>query len=216
MDASGERRRQDLLKLHALGKLTDGRVKVVSTAGNPLNEVVVELDYPTASSGDYPARVQRPTRVKIELSAAYPFKEPTATITTPIYHPNVYSSGRICFGPKWLPTENLALLVRRIVQIITFDPTILNERSPANSQALQWYRSAYRVRPTAFPTTHVIIRDEPEPVKKMEWRETTPQPPSLEKAIVTCCACGGKLRVDAGGSGRIKCPTCTTVFEVRT
>lgn len=216
MDASGERRLQDLLKVQQLGKLTDGRVKVVSTAGSPLNEVVIELDYPTAPSGDYPARVQRPTRVKIELSAEYPFKEPTAVITTPIYHPNIYSSGRICFGSKWLPTENLSLLVRRILQIITFDPTILNERSPANSQALQWYRSAYRATPKAFPTAHVIIRDQPEPVKKMEWRDTTAEPPSREKVIVTCLACGGKLRVDAGRSGRIKCPTCMAAFEVRT
>src|ERR1700756_2375841 len=32
-------------------------------------------------------------------------------IKTPIFHPNVFPSGQICLGGRWLPTESLDLLV---------------------------------------------------------------------------------------------------------
>ena len=206
MDAGAERRQQDLLRLEELTRQTAGRVKVISTDGKPLRELVVELDYATAFSTDYPSRTQRPTRVRIEVSSRYPFQEPRATITTPIFHPNVFPSGQICLGKKWLPTESLALLVRRIIQIVTFDPTILNEASPANPKALQWYRSAKGRAPGAFPTESVVIHETPQPPKKMEWRDTTANAEPKQTVVVACHACSQKLRVEAGRSGRLGAP----------
>lgn len=212
MTISTERIKQDLRKIDELSKSVNDRVKVKSTSGNPVNSIVLEIDYPTAPSSDFPKKIQQKTEVKIELLSRYPFQEPSATITTPIYHPNVYSSGKICLGTKWLPTQGLDLLVRRIIQIITFDETILNERSPANGHALSWYRSAVINHPNSFPTDKLVVTDEPK--KKMSWSNMDSK--EEQKAVVTCPKCDRSLRVPAGKKLNVTCPKCTHNFLVTT
>jgi ubiquitin-protein ligase len=160
MALSPERVLQDLRKIDELSNSLRGRIRTVSSSGSPVNQIFLEINYPTAPSKDYPQKIQHKTSVKIELLARYPFQEPVATITTPIFHPNVYSSGKICFGTKWLPTQGLDLLVRRIIQIITFDETILNEISPANSKALTWYKQAVLINSNAFPTEKFVLQQQ--------------------------------------------------------
>ena len=96
MSAFSERVRQDILKIEELSKLTSGRVRIKKKTGNPPNKIILELNYPTAPSSSYPDKIQKKTEVRIELLSRYPFQEPLASITTPIFHPNVYSSGKIC------------------------------------------------------------------------------------------------------------------------
>jgi len=167
MSAYSERIVQDLRKIEELSKTVNGRVKVKNKIGTPIRSLVIEIDYPTAPSKAFPTSIQQKTEVKIDFLSRYPFQEPGATITTPIFHPNVYPNGKICFGTKWLPTQGLDLLVKRIIQIITFDQTILNEKSPANSTALQWYRGAVRKHPASFPTDKLLIKEAAP--KKMSW-----------------------------------------------
>lgn len=217
MSAAAERRQQDLAKLETLCQQSQGRIKLLSQKGNPVREVVVELRYRTAPSSEYPNRVQESTQVRIDLSDRYPFEEPTASVVTPILHPNVFSSGRICLGKKWMPTENLALLVRRVALIVTFDPTVLNEASPANAQALQWYRAARSRHPAAFPTDQVILIDtERNTSKKIEWKETIGTTSPQLRVEVQCPACRTRLRVPSGRRGRVKCASCSTAFEAAT
>jgi ubiquitin-protein ligase len=212
MNALAERVKQDLRKIEALSKTLDGRIKVKSTDGSPINKIVLEINYPTAASRAYPDKIQNATEVRIELLSRYPFQEPTATITTPIYHPNVYTSGKICFGTKWLPTQGLDLLAKRIIQIITFDESILNEKSPANSDALHWYREARGKTPNAFPTDKLEIRE----TKKstMSWKNIEGE--KNEKTLVSCPQCNSSLRVATGKSGNISCPKCNEKFFIRT
>lgn len=207
-----ERVVHDLRKIEELSKSVNGRVKIKSLSGNPTNKIILELDYPTAPSTNYPKQVQQRTEVRIELLSRYPFQEPSATITTPIYHPNVYSSGKICLGTKWLPTQGLDLLVKRIIQIITFDETILNEASPANRDALSWYRAAVSKYPNAFPTDKLIIKEQPK--KTMSWNNVDDS--AYGKAIITCPSCKGSIRVPIGKKGNIVCPKCTNKFYVET
>ncbi len=215
--ATAERRQQDIGKLEALCQQSQGRIRILSRNGSPVREVVVEMRYRTAPSSEYPSRVQESTQVRIELSDRYPFQEPTASVVTPILHPNVFTSGRICLGKKWMPTENLALFVRRVALIVTFDPTVLSEASPANAQALQWYRTARSRHPAAFPTDQVILFDpEAKTSKKIEWKEQTPSstaPPS--RVEVQCPACRTRLRVPAGRRGHVKCTSCSATFEAK-
>jgi ubiquitin-protein ligase len=210
MTISVERVKQDLRKIDELSKSIDGRVKVKSISGNPVNRIILEIDYPTAPSNDFPNKIQQKTEVKIELLSRYPFQEPSATITTPVYHPNVYSSGKICLGTKWLPTQGLDLLVRRIIQIITFDATILNERSPANGEALSWYRTAVRKHPNAFPTDKLILKEQQK--KKMSWNNMESK--EGQKALVACPECKISLRIPAGKKLNVTCPNCTHKFLV--
>ena len=212
MAISSERIKQDLLKIEALSKATTNKVKVKEVLGNPTNVIILELDYPTAPSQDYPNKVQKQTILKIELLSRYPFQEPSATITTPIFHPNVYRSGKVCLGTKWLATQGLDLLIKRIIQIITFDPLILNEQSPANGEALSWYRTAASSYPSAFPTDKLILDREPE--NKMVWNEVSNS--SNDKVIVNCPTCSGASRVPKGRSLNITCPKCSNTFRAQT
>lgn len=212
MSAFAERVLQDLRKIEELSKAVAGRVVIKGTAGNPINVINIELDFPTAPSSKYPSQVQNKTLVKIELLSRYPFQEPLATITTPIHHPNVYSSGRVCLGAKWLPTQGLDLLVKRIIQIITFESNILNEASPANRDALVWYRSAIKTSPGAFPTDKLIIKEQAP--SKIGWSNVSVA--SDEKALVSCPSCRSSLRVPKGKKGNLTCPKCNTKFYIET
>lgn len=211
MAISNERIKQDILKIEALSKLTNNKVRIKETLGNPTNVIVLELDYPTAPSSHYPNEVQNKTSLKIELLSRYPFQEPSATITTPIFHPNVYASGKVCLGTKWLPTQGLDLLIKRIIQIITFDPLILNEASPANGKALSWYKQASTQYPSSFPTDRLITSKARE--KKMVWSELSG---AEDKIIVNCPNCYGSSRVPKGKNLNITCPKCRTTFRAQT
>lgn len=209
-DANSARRHNDLKKLRDLSDKSSGKISIKSTHGIPVNEILVEINCITAPSSKYPESKQGSTLVSIQLSSRYPFQEPTATIKTPIFHPNVYASGKICFGKKWLPTEGLDLLVKRIIKIVTYDPAILNDQSPANGDALVWYRSAKKTYPAAFPTDCFNIPNS-ESTQKMMWNTI-----SDEKVIVNCLHCSIRLSLPKGKSGVVKCPKCLKSFETST
>ena len=212
MSAFDERRVVDVEKLKQLAEQSRRRVGITRVEGNPPNEIDIELRFKTAPSRSYPKTVQEMTQLKILLPSRYPLVEPVVTIKTPILHPNVYTTGRICLGMKWLPSFGLDLLVKRIVQIIIFDPTILNEKSPANGDALAWYREAQRQHRDAFPTdTWTIAPTGPQ--KTMAW---TNIPNEVTKKILPCPGCGIKLSLPASKVGKVKCPRCDKVFEAAT
>ena len=50
MAISNERIKQDLLKIEALARATNHKVKIKSKSGNPVNKIILELGYPTAPS----------------------------------------------------------------------------------------------------------------------------------------------------------------------
>lgn len=212
MSAFSERRVQDVQKLKELERQSRNRIRVLRVSGEPPSDLEIELHFKTAPSKKYPASVQEVTKVSISLPSRYPFVPPAAIIKTPILHPNVFPSGQICLGIKWVTSFGLDLLVRRIAQIITFDPSILNESSPANGAALEWYRQARRSNPAAFPTdTLALAADEPQ--KKISWADVSA---AQSKSLVTCPSCNAKLRLPSGKSGRVKCPTCANTFETAT
>jgi ubiquitin-protein ligase len=212
MSAFDQRRLEDLQKLRQLAAQAPSRLKIGRVKGNPADEIEIELLFKTAPSRHYPSAVQERTLLVLSLPAKYPLAAPTASIKTPILHPNVYAGGTICLGMKWLPASGLDLLVKRIIQIITFDPTILNEDSPANRDALEWYRRAQRQHPGAFPTDTALLIPADQP-KKMIWSNIPTEP---AKTVVSCLVCGSKLAVPAGKTGTAKCPHCNTTFTVRT
>jgi ubiquitin-protein ligase len=229
MSAFAERIRQDLKKLDGLSNQTSGKVKVQKTYGNPPNKLDIVLAYRTAPSREYPRSVQNKTHLQIELLRRYPIEEPKATIKTPIFHPNVYRSGLICLGTKWLPTHGLDLLVKRIISIVIFDPTLLNSKSPANRDALYWYQKIIRDYPNLFPTDklelinldqfkrrEIIFRDfgsNTQNRNTISWKNTQTE---VEKVIVICPNCGVKNRVIKGQTGNLTCGRCKNVFLVKT
>jgi hypothetical protein len=174
MDAFADRRRADLANLEALCAASSGRLRIVSAQGDPPCQVTVDLVCRTAVDAQYPSRTQPSTRARIDLPARYPLQPPQVYLTPVVFHPNVYPSGLVCLGRKWMPTETLDLLVRRVAQIITFDPNVVNASSPASSRAADWYRRAVVRSPRAFPSDNIPFASAPRPSAPATWRDISP------------------------------------------
>jgi len=204
----------DVDRLRALAAASRGRVNLVAppTPGSP--RFVLELGFVTAGSSAYPSERRTTSRLVIDLPARYPFMPPSATITTAIFHPNVYPSGLVCLGAKWLPSEGMDLFVRRIVQLITFDPLIVNLHSVANASALHWYAQTLRKFPHAFPTDRVELETPNAHDAQIRCNESTPAGPP--RVIRQCPHCGASLRLPTGRRGTVRCPKCGRGFEADT
>lgn len=213
MSAFAERRIQDVEKLKLLSEASRKKILVTRVAGSPPSEIDIELYLKTAPSRNYPSAVQDVTKLTISLPARYPLVEPIVSIKTPIFHPNVYSSGKVCLGMKWLPSFGLDLLVNRLGQIVVFDAIILNEQSPANRDALTWYQSAKRNHAKSFPTD-TLPNTLSQPKGNMRWTDAPSS--GAAKTVVTCPSCGSKLSLPAGKKGTVKCPRCANSFEAIT
>jgi hypothetical protein len=212
VDAGAERRREDLRRLQSMCAASGGRLRLLSTRGDPPRELTLELQCRTAASANYPRDVSSRTNVRIQFSARYPFEPPLAEILTPIYHPNVYGSGRVCLGVHWLPTEGLDLLVKRIAQIVTFDPSIVNAVSAANPEAAGWYRHAVLAHPRAFPTDQITFDTADVKERSIQWKNLSAA--TTAKKIVMCTSCSQSLRVPDTPGVRRRCPKCGHTFAV--
>jgi hypothetical protein len=205
----------DLERLRALAAASGERIVMLRAPTTALPQVDLELRYAIARSERYPTDVTRQTRLRIALPARYPFQAPTATVLTPIWHPNVFPAGVICLGTRWLPAEGLDLFVQRLARLLTFDSLLVNVRSPANGVAANWYARTLRQRPDAFPS------DQPhfgEPRRDrarghVGWRETATDDDRMERS---CPNCSRRLRLPAGRRGRVRCPGCGAAFETET
>jgi ubiquitin-protein ligase len=193
----------DAERLRGLVQRSAGRIRALQVPARGMPRAVIEMDYLTAGSRAYPVERRNHTRLVLDLPGRYPFQPPLATITTPILHPNVFASGVVCIGTKWLPSEGIDLFVRRIAQLVTFDPLIVNVHSAANRDALGWYVDARRRHPEAFPSDHVLFDGEGAAA-------------SVERVVRGCPHCGAKLRLPAGRTGSVRCPKCAGDFEART
>ena len=204
----------DAKSLRALAAASRGKIRVVALAAPGSPRFELDLGFATAGSSGYPVDRRTQTRLVIDLPARYPFMPPAARIATPIFHPNVYPSGLVCLGTKWLPSEGMDLFVRRIAQLITFDSLIVNVHSVANPSALGWYQQALRRFPQAFPTEAIDLARADEQGAGVRWRDSTP----ADDARVTrsCPRCGASLRLPAGRRGTVRCPKCSRAFETET
>jgi hypothetical protein len=205
----------DHARLRALAAASGERVVLLAGPTPALPQAELELRYAVARSERYPLDVTRQTRLRIALPARYPFQSPTATVLTPVWHPNVFPAGVICLGTRWLASEGLDLFVQRLARLLTFDSLLVNTASPANRAAAEWYERTRHQRPEAFPS------DRPEFAAaapgagrgRVGWRETAADDGRVTRR---CPSCGRTLRLPAGRSGRVRCPGCGAGFEAST
>lgn len=202
-------------RLRALAAASGEQVVLLAGPSAALPQVDLELRYAVARSERYPADVTRQTRLRIALPARYPFQAPTATVLTPIWHPNVFPAGVICLGTKWIASEGLDLFVQRLARLLTFDSLLVNTHSPANRVAADWYARALRQRPDAFPSDRPAfgVPRRGAARGRVGWREAVTDDGRVERA---CPNCTRRLRLPAGRSGRVRCPGCGAAFETET
>lgn len=203
----------DADRLRALATAARGKVSLVALPAPGAPRFVLDLGYATAGSSAYPTERRTSTRLVVDLPARYPFMPPAATIATPIFHPNVFPSGLVCLGTKWLPSEGMDLFVRRIAQLITFDPLIVNVHSVANPAALAWYQRALHRDPQAFPTERVELALAGEERERIHWQSAGT---TQARVVRACPHCGANLRLPAARRGTVRCPKCAREFEAAT
>jgi ubiquitin-protein ligase len=79
--------------------------------------------------------------IVVELGAAYPRMMPSLNWQTPVFHPNVSSSGIVClggYGTHWVPSlrlDELAVMLWDMIRYRNFDVL-----SPYNREAALWAR----------------------------------------------------------------------------
>ena len=208
---SAVRLRSDAERLQALAAASSGRIVIESLPDAASPSLVLRLFYPTAGNSHYPRERQSETRLKIALPGRYPFQPPVASVQTPIFHPNVYPSGVVCLGTKWLPSEGLDLFVQRLLRLLTFDPLLVNTASPANREAASWYDRARRRHRDAFPSADPAFGQGTKPSSSAKWKNLD-EPAA--RVLRECPACSRKLRLPSGRSGNVRCPACGRRFEV--
>jgi hypothetical protein len=156
------RRREDLRRVRALCDRSGGKLVFVSADSETPSEVRLRLRLRTAIDSTYPRNRADAIELRIAIPAGYPFRSgPTAHLSPVVWHPNVFGSGQVCQGNKWLVSEYLDLYVKRIARIVTFQDDVLNLQSCANLAAANWYKRLVAQSPSLFPTDTVEALDAP-------------------------------------------------------
>ncbi len=215
MDAGRRRREEDIRRLRELAARSDGAIAIEQVTGNPPSNVTLRLGYLTAATRQYPRETSDVIRLTVSLPARYPLVAPAVTITTPVFHPNVYTSGLVCLGDTWIASETLDAVIRRVIRLLTFDPLISGGQPPANAAASSWYRDLLRTRPDVFPTQEVNFGD---PVRKsaISFSDISEPESTQGRVVVRCPQCDAAMRLPRGKSGRVKCPSCSHRFATTT
>jgi hypothetical protein len=196
MSAHQLRRASDLERLRALEAASGGRLRLLEADERPGKPIRLEYRCRIAGGEDFPERAVVGVTLRIDLPSRYPFERPVVVVESPIYHPNVFPNGVVCQGDRWLPSEGLDLLVKRMIRLVIFDPAHVNPGSPANGAAANWYMAQLARTPDAFPTDRII------------WEG--------ERVVRPCPACGQSLRLPAGRRGSVNCPACCRSVEIQT
>lgn len=73
-------------------------------------------------------------KLQIRFEENYPIKPPSIKFLTPMFHPNIYSDGKICIDilqGEWTPAQNIRTIIFSLLSLL-MDP---NPASPANRTA---------------------------------------------------------------------------------
>jgi len=94
---------------------------------------------------------------------------PTVNFQTPIFHPNVFSSGLTCiYGNHMTENQPVNLLLLRLITMIQYVNTDFG--SPANSSALNWHE---RNKHKGWFPLGKKSGNEPAESQKAKWRKNT-------------------------------------------
>jgi ubiquitin-protein ligase len=132
-------------------------VRILEATGRPPSQWRLELRVPGVErlmplggggEGRWragPFQLRGRHEVLLEMPGDYPFRPPFVRFIDPLFHPNVFPSGRLCWGIAendsswWRGGDPLGTLVERLLHLVVGDPQCTNPRSPANREAVEPY-----------------------------------------------------------------------------
>jgi len=148
-----ELRRQRLIsdeeRLRALAALNPDRLIIQTTKGNPPDsyEIVLQCKTVTALRGGAPVYGSRHV-LRVTLPPSYPLQaRPHAAYLTPVRNPHVFPSRDVCIGSKGSLTEFLDAFVRRMYDVLRYDPEYIDPDSPADRDAMAWAQQNMHLLP---------------------------------------------------------------------
>lgn len=139
MSIRAQRLANDFQELSDLVSSSNGKITIDSTEGDPPYCYFIRYycrGIASLRNGNPVFRHEH--QVRIELGSEYPLSVPNAQFLTPIFHPNIWKDGRVCFGFYWSVSDPLTEVVTRISKLIQYSRDILNLDSPANIEAKNW------------------------------------------------------------------------------
>eukprot|EP00542_Grammatophora_oceanica_P014181 CAMPEP_0194039406 /NCGR_PEP_ID=MMETSP0009_2-20130614/11538_1 /TAXON_ID=210454 /ORGANISM="Grammatophora oceanica, Strain CCMP 410" /LENGTH=159 /DNA_ID=CAMNT_0038682231 /DNA_START=69 /DNA_END=548 /DNA_ORIENTATION=- len=95
-----------------------------------------ECRVPGKKKGDWEGGIYK---VELAFTESYPSEAPRAKFTPPVFHPNVYTDGRVCLsiiGKDWKPSITLKQILLGLQDLLEAP----NFSDPANSAATSLYR----------------------------------------------------------------------------
>jgi ubiquitin-protein ligase len=139
--------------------------------------------------------------IEIRLSAGYPkylSNDDVTFVTTPIFHPHVFTDGRVCIG-GYRPSESLDHFVLRMARFIQWQPDYMNINSPANSAAMSFF-NAHR---TLFPVDRTALPDDLREVVEARRFHVAERagPPKRRFVVESPGAPRRRFKVSGSGSG---------------
>jgi ubiquitin-protein ligase len=112
-------------------------IQILQTEGDPPEKYLVQFTcrgVERIGPGGKPHYRER-HQVSIYLHAEYPLKQPHLKWLTPIFHPNIHSTGAVCIG-AWWPAKTLDELLLTLGEMVQYKN--LGPKDPMNSHAAAW------------------------------------------------------------------------------
>ena len=123
-----------------------------------------------ATEHAYRVGVIRECTVRMTLWDSYPVIAPNTKMLNipPVFHPDWYSKGTYCPSELWHEEDSLKDYVKRMIQTLTYEPTLIEAEHPANFKALAWYQK-HRENTELFPSDTIeLTENSPEKTADME------------------------------------------------
>lgn len=135
-DIRETRLRNDHNRLRDLVNRSD-LIHIMATEGDPPEKYLIRFTcrgVEKLSPGGIPV-YRELHEVSIYLHAEYPLKQPQLKWLTPIFHPNIHSTGAVCIG-AWWPAKTLDELLLTLGEMVQYKN--LGPKDPMNSKAAAW------------------------------------------------------------------------------
>ncbi len=144
-DIRETRLRNDYQKIRDLVNRSE-LIHVLATEGDPPEKYLIRFSCRGIEKiGSNGAPIFREVHeVTVYLHAEYPLKQPQLKWMTPIFHPNIHSTGAVCIG-AWWPAKTLDELLLTLGEMVQYKN--LGPKDPMNSRAATWALRNKRIFP---------------------------------------------------------------------